>query len=532
MKTIKNYIKKGNLESLTQKLKADHIVYVDRSGNNLLHFCAVNGDFPTFQLLHEKGVDIHLKTKKGKSVLEEACEAGNVEMVSYCLKQGVEGTNVVRYALDGGSIEVFKMFVSSKADLPEKLDCLHLATFRGNQLFAEYLLGTVGLDVDAPSTDYKGATPLYNLAYRDHVDMVEYLIAKGANVNAPCLDGGETPIFNFVQSGNEDGLQVLLKHGAKVNVQDGLGKTPLMKAVWMTNVALTKKLLALGADPLVKDNRSRNVSTYASTKTSPALKVVEEFCAEKGLSLEDTKSKFVINQIKRGIESSKGKRVVKVGIDGGMFNFDELPDEIELFQEITDLYIGNTSRLRTLNLKMFNLKNLVSLELGYLPNLEEIPPEIGQLKTLKKLRIRFGRYEEIPPEIGLLTNLEELEINGEYANFIPPELGNLTKLKKLSIHSMGAHGVPKSFSNFTELTHLSLHGLELDLGIPEFVFQQTKLKELDISNNEIETIPARIMELTKLKKFNFQGNPLVSPPKDEIKGGFKGLKAYFEKQGN
>ena len=65
-------------------------------------------------------------------------------------------------------------------------------------------------------------------------------------------------------------VQALLKAGARVNVQDTLGLTPLLYAVWMgTNPAIAAALLDAGANAAVKGPEGRTVMDYA--ESNPAI---------------------------------------------------------------------------------------------------------------------------------------------------------------------------------------------------------------------------------------------------------------------
>jgi Leucine-rich repeat (LRR) protein len=105
----------------------------------------------------------------------------------------------------------------------------------------------------------------------------------------------------------------------------------------------------------------------------------------------------------------------------------------------------------------------------YLPsnNLQgDLPPEIGNLKNLKKLALQVNNLT-IPPEIGNLVNLEDLNLIGNQLTFIPAEIGNLIKLHSLLLN-----------------------------------------------RNELKTIPAEIGNLINLKRLNFESNLLTSIPEE------------------
>jgi ankyrin repeat protein len=91
-----------------------------------------------------------------------------------------------------------------------KLDILS-ASALGRKANVEALVNS---DPSLARTNWDGTTPLHLAAYWDHKDVVELLIAKGANVNQ--LDStGETAAERAAEAGHDEIVQVLRQHGAK-----------------------------------------------------------------------------------------------------------------------------------------------------------------------------------------------------------------------------------------------------------------------------------------------------------------------------
>ena len=71
-----------------------------------------------------------------------------------------------------------------------------------------------------------GGTPLHYATFGGHKEVVELLIAKGADVNAK--DGvGETPLHWAAKEGNKEVVELLIAKGADVNAKDDVGDTPV-----------------------------------------------------------------------------------------------------------------------------------------------------------------------------------------------------------------------------------------------------------------------------------------------------------------
>ena len=93
---------------------------------------------------------------------------------------------------------------------------LHYAAEGGYNEIVELLIAA-GADVHAKG-DEAGETPLHNAAYEGHKEIAELLIAAGANVSA-ISDGGITPLYIATEPGNPNAstelANLLRKHGGK-----------------------------------------------------------------------------------------------------------------------------------------------------------------------------------------------------------------------------------------------------------------------------------------------------------------------------
>ena len=75
-----------------------------------------------------------------------------------------------------------------------------------------------------------GWTPLHKAAYEGYREIVELLIAKGADVNAK-NKRGMTPLHLAAEYGRNQVVELLIAKGADVNAEDEDGETPLNRAI-------------------------------------------------------------------------------------------------------------------------------------------------------------------------------------------------------------------------------------------------------------------------------------------------------------
>lgn len=108
-----------------------------------------------------------------------------------------------------------------------------------------------------------GDTALHIVVARRDLTWIEFLTAKGANVNA--RNGrGATPLQIAVGMGFSEGVELLLAKGARVDEPDSAGETPLISAVHRRDTGLMRLLLKAGASPDRADNSGRSARDYAT----------------------------------------------------------------------------------------------------------------------------------------------------------------------------------------------------------------------------------------------------------------------------
>jgi ankyrin repeat protein len=107
-----------------------------------------------------------------------------------------------------------------------------------------------------------GDTALHIVTQRRDFVWMQFLIGKGANVNARNAKG-ETPLVIACNLNFIEGVELLIQFGAKVDEPSSTGETPLIASVHNRNVPLMRILLKAGADPDRTDNSGRSARDYA-----------------------------------------------------------------------------------------------------------------------------------------------------------------------------------------------------------------------------------------------------------------------------
>lgn len=102
-----------------------------------------------------------------------------------------------------------------------------------------------GADINATKGDYK-TTLVMEAAVRGHVEAIEMLLDKGADVDMADLDGW-TALMGATVQGHLEAVTVLLEHGANVNSRNHANDTSLIMARGLHHDEIAQALLEHGA---------------------------------------------------------------------------------------------------------------------------------------------------------------------------------------------------------------------------------------------------------------------------------------------
>jgi len=219
--------------------------------------------------------DVNKQAPDGSTPLQWAVFEGNVAEVQRLLKAGAKvsianhyGVTPMGLAAEVANVEIIKLLLAAGAD-PESPNAdgqtALLAVARTGNVEAAKLLVDRGAKVDAREK-WGGQTPLMWASARRHPPMMQYLISKGADVNARSTDrdyqrhvtaegrpksldsGGFTPLLYSARENCMACVKVLLDNKADIDLPDPDGVTPLHVAIMNSNWDLAKQLIQAGAD--------------------------------------------------------------------------------------------------------------------------------------------------------------------------------------------------------------------------------------------------------------------------------------------
>jgi|WetSurMetagenome_2_1015567.scaffolds.fasta_scaffold32982_3 ankyrin repeat protein len=162
--------------------------------------------------------EIHDAAIKGDLAKVKALLKDNPELVS---SQDSTGDTPLHLAVMKDHKDMVKLLIDNKADINASITA-HVREIIHKSIPGFKSSTMLYFDI--------GATPLHLAAASGHKDIVELLLAHGADVNAIDGDDGWTPLHWAANGGHKDAAELLLANKADINAKDGYGRTPLYYA--------------------------------------------------------------------------------------------------------------------------------------------------------------------------------------------------------------------------------------------------------------------------------------------------------------
>ncbi len=183
-----------------------------------------------------------------------------------------------------------------------------IASFRNRKRSAEMLLSNLGLDPSTRGSSVEGrkqidkallilvrAEPGHGLRSSSKFTLTaQYLLDKGANVNAKDKFHDVSALFYASHQGHDGIVRLLCERGADANQANSLGDTPLIAAARNGHMAIVKLLCEQGVDPKVRITCKgmKDKTQWAATAIEEAAfhghTSVVELLLSKGVDIEST----------------------------------------------------------------------------------------------------------------------------------------------------------------------------------------------------------------------------------------------------
>ncbi|CAM9462047.1 unnamed protein product, partial [Ectocarpus fasciculatus] len=119
--------------------------------------------------------------------------------------------------------------------------------------------------------DADGQTVLHKVAFENKPDVIDALVAAGAEVDAVLPESGFTPLHVASMHGCSEAACSLLKHGASISTRDSSGRNPLHLASDGESCGIINTLLEGGADKHTLSGDGQAPLHVAATRGSVAV---------------------------------------------------------------------------------------------------------------------------------------------------------------------------------------------------------------------------------------------------------------------
>ncbi|MCW3080429.1 MAG: ankyrin repeat protein [Segetibacter sp.] len=131
------------------------------------------------------------------------------------------------------------------------------------------------------TVDMKGFTPLILAVYNNSVEVVDFLLEKGAGTSGQDA-AGNTALMGVCFKGYTELARKLVDAGADVNERNSNGATALTFAATFGHLQIAEILLQKGADVFVQDARGKTPLDHARLQENwPMYDLIEQYAVNK-----------------------------------------------------------------------------------------------------------------------------------------------------------------------------------------------------------------------------------------------------------
>ena len=257
--TLLHYAARNNHCELTKYLIEKHhfdVNIVNEFDETPLHFACMFDCYQVVQLLIEKHANKDIADKDGKIPFHVACENGSINCLKMLSGDPLSPNGIPIFSPNDKNNIMVTNYLNSQGLFTDKKDedgnsAIHIATRKAFLITVQYLIENLNFDINLKG--FLDRTPLHYACLYGHHNIVEYLISKGANIEAKEING-KTPLHYACENGYLRLVKTLVPKGANIEATSNDGYTPLHLASLNGENRIVSYLLSKGANKNIKGN--------------------------------------------------------------------------------------------------------------------------------------------------------------------------------------------------------------------------------------------------------------------------------------
>jgi len=210
-------------------------------------------------------------------------------------------------------------------------ETLLFAASRKNDKESIKVLLDAGAKIDMP--DYEGITPMMHASQHSYLDIVKFLVEKGANVNKKSTYGYTALSLNMgFLDRDEKIVKILLDAGADPNIIYTNSMTPLLYAAYYKENEIVELLVDAGADVNAKNRDGTNAFMYG---TDDILNILAK--GNININFKDEEGKTYLHlAAERGLEPAV-ELLLEKGANPDIKDYGKTPDYYSTQNGYTDI---------------------------------------------------------------------------------------------------------------------------------------------------------------------------------------------------
>ena len=274
----------GKLSSVRWLIEKEHMdpTITNDKKDSLLHMAAKVDSFHIAQYLVEnQKFDIDIRGNHEKTPLHYALEYGHIQIAQFLISKGANlnikakyGDIAIHFAITGRLLPMVQYLIEKKnidKDQPGQVKQTPLiyACSSGKLQIAEYLI-SIGANLNAK--DINGCTPFHAAAFGGLLPIVKKFVEERKEDVDTVNFLGMTPLTLACTANRYSIAEYLITKGANINIMDDHGNTPFLITWREGSLGLYELLTSKCADINFVDKDGINALHYAiENKSSPQI---------------------------------------------------------------------------------------------------------------------------------------------------------------------------------------------------------------------------------------------------------------------